>query len=720
MSRDVISHYKITGTLGHGGMGVVYKAVDQKLGRPVAIKTLLPERMGDEKMKKRLMSEARAASKLNHPNICTIYEVDEVDGNLFIAMEYVQGHTLSEEMSQGPLGIEKALEIAAEIVSGLEKAHRENIVHRDIKPSNVALTEEGHVKILDFGLARIVEKIAADTITKSNQNLSLTDEGQIVGTIAYMSPEQLLGRQVDSRTDIFSFGILLYEMLRGQRPFRGDNFIQLTQSILHDNPEPLKAIHPNLPVDLDRIILKALAKDRENRYPTMKQLQDDLVKLKEQLKAPAQTTHQDSIAVLYFENLGAPEEQEYLRDGLTEDVITELSKLERLRIFPRSAVIAFRDQAVTAPEIGRQLNASHVLAGSLRKSGNRVRVTAQLIRSDSGHSVWAERYDREMNDVFDLQDEIARSLATALSIKLTPTEDKAIGQKPAENPEAYDLYLRGRRLFRRGTRKDMESAAEMFQQAIVLDPNFALAFAGLGHVCGRIHRYYDQNPQWMERGIEACEKAMKIEPNLPEALSARAFLHYGHKEYEEAIRDAKMALERKRDCEGAYFVLGLALNITDRIEESTRLVDLAIEFNGDDYNVYLPYVTAFSRLGDEKRRKSLMQQLFRVLRMHLEWAPENARARVLLSSNYADHGDVQRALEELSKALEYSPNDAGTLYNAACTYGVLGYKKEALATLKKAIENGYRHADTIVRDTDLACLHDEPEFHLLIKKLSKP
>lgn len=716
MIPDAISHYKITGTLGQGGMGIVYRAFDQTLGRAVALKTLLPEQLGDEKLKKRLMSEARAASKLNHPNICTIYEVAEVDGFLFIAMEYVPGHPLGEQMAQGPLAVEKALGFAVEIASGLDKAHRENIVHRDIKPSNIALTDEGHVKILDFGLARFVENIRPEALTESIARL--TEEGQIVGTMAYMSPEQLNGDEVDARTDIFSFGILLYEMLRGQRPFRGRTVMQLMKSILNDHPEPLRAIHPNLPAELDRIIQKSLAKDRDSRYSSMKLLLDDLVMLKEQLREPPQRKDQDSIAVLYFENLGGLAEQEYLRDGLTEDVITELSKLERLRVFPRSAVIEFRNKQITAPEIGRQLNAAHVLAGSLRKSGNRIRVTAQLIRSDTGHSVWAERYDREMRDAFDLQDEIARALASALSIKLSPTEEEAIGQTPAENPEAYDLYLRGRRFFRRGTRKDMESAAEVFQQAIALDPKFALAFAGLGYVCGRIHRYYDQNPQWMERGIEACEKAMNIEPNLPEALSARAFLHYGHQQYEEAIRYAKMALERKRDCEGAYFALGLSLNIVDRLQEAALLADRAIELNGDDYNVYLPYVNIFKRLGEHAKARELRQQLLRVLQLHIEWAPENARARILLAGIYAELEDPAHSLEELEKGIAYGPNDASLLVNAACTYALLGRKDEALATLRKAIENGYWHADTLARDSDLESLHGDPEFQALIKQLS--
>ena len=717
MTISNISHYQITGTLGRGGMGVVYKAIDQKLQRTVAIKSLPPESVGDENLRKRLMSEARAASRLNHPNICTIYEVDEADGILFIAMEYVTGNTLSEEIRNGPIDIERGLDIAVQIAAGLDKAHRENIVHRDIKPSNIVLPQDGPVKILDFGIARILNRMVGESLSEgATQQTNLTEAGQMVGTVAYMSPEQLNAEEVDARTDIFSFGVLLYEMLRGQPPFRATSLIQLMSSILNDEPEPLSRSNTTLPPDLDRIIARALAKNRDQRYASMKNLQEDLLRLKDQLKRPAPGKQQESIAVLYFENLSGAGEQEYLRDGMTEDIITELSKVERLRVFPRSAVMSYRDKEVTAPEIGRHLNASHVLSGSLRHAGNRVRITAQLIESNGGHTVWAERYDREMQDVFDLQDEIARSIAKALSIKLSPREEEAIAQKPIDNAEAYDYYLRGRRFFRRGTKKDMQSAAEMFEHAVALDPNFALAYAGLGHAYGRIHRYHDQNPQWMAKGVEACEQAMRLESQLPEALSARAFLFYAHEQYELAIRYSRMALERKEDCEGAYFTLGLALFITDRLNEAAELADRAIEVSGDDYNVYVPYLNVFKKLEEREKASRLTQQHNRVLQWQIEWAPDNVRARILLAGNYANLGDTDNAVVEVEKAVASSANDASTLYNAACTYAVLGLKEEALSVLKRAIENGYWHLDLIARDPDFKNLYDEPAFRLLINK----
>ncbi|MGI8918369.1 MAG: protein kinase domain-containing protein [Pyrinomonadaceae bacterium] len=714
MTISNISHYQITGTLGRGGMGVVYKAIDQKLQRTVALKSLLPESVGDENLKRRLMSEARAASRLNHPNICTIYEVDEADGILFIAMEYVTGETLSDEIRKGPIEIERGLDIGLQIAAGLDQAHRSNIVHRDIKPANIVLPKDGPVKILDFGIARVLKQLDGESLSEAATQQKLTEAGQLMGTAAYMSPEQLNGEDVDARTDVFAFGVLLYEMLSGQPPFRGATLLQLMGSILNDEPQPLSRNNNKLPRDLDRIIAKALAKNRDQRYATMKDLRQDLLRLKDQLQRTTLTNHQESIAVLYFENLSGAGEQEYLRDGMTEDIITELSKVERLRVFPRSAVMSYRDKEVTAPEIGRHLNASHVLAGSVRHAGNRVRITAQLIESNGGHTVWAERYDRELQDVFALQDEIARAIASALSIKLSPQEEQAIARKPVDNPEAYDYYLRGRRFLRRGTKKDIQSAAEMFRHAVALEPKFALAFAGLGHAYGRIHRYYDEDPQWMQKGIDACEEAMKLEPDLAEALSARAFIFYAHEQYELAIRYARMALDRKEDCDGAYFALGSALFLTDRLHEAAELADRAIEVSGDDYNTYLPYMNVFKTLKNTEQSSRLLQQQTRVLQWQIEWAPENVRARILLAGNFASAGDTPSAVAEVEKAVATSPNDASTLYNAACTYAVLGLKQDALAMLNRAIKNGYWHFDLLARDPDFVNLYDEPQFQQLL------
>ena len=707
-----ILHYRVLQAIGEGGMGQVFKAEDLKLGRLVAIKALPEAISSNEQSRRRFVREAQLASRLNHPGIVTIHAIEEVNGVQFIVMEYLEGQSLRDLISEGPLEWNRLVSIGTQIANALEAAHAAGLIHRDVKPANIMISAQDRVKILDFGLAKSIAIPDVNTETAS-----LTAVGAIVGTAAYMSPEQTRGDQLDYRTDLFSLGSVLYHASTGKMPFSGPTMIGVLHDIATKDHQPPSNLNSRLPSGFDAFLQRAMAKDKNLRFSSARQMATELTQLH---AAPAPRISQkdpDSIAVLYFENLGGLAEQEYLRDGLTEDVITELSKLETLQVFPRSAVAEFRDKPVAAPEIGRQLRASYVLAGSLRKSGNRVRVTAQLIRSESGHSIWAERYDRELQDVFDLQDEIARSLASALSIKLTPRQEKAIAQKPFENPEAYDFYLQGRRLFRRGTRKEFESAGEMFQRAIAIAPNFALAFAGLGHVCGRIHRYHDQDPKWMQRGIEACDTAIRLEPNQPDAFSARAFLLYGHKQYEESIFYAKRALEHKQDCECAYFALGLALNVTDRVQEACDYADAAVQFNGDDYNTYVPYVHSFVRIGNEEKAEQLRQQHSKVLQLHLEWAPENARARILLASRYADAGEERAAIEELEKALVYSPDDASNLYNAACAYALLGKKSEALNTLNRAIQNGYRHADTIARETDFKSLRGEPQFQEILRRL---
>ncbi len=705
-----LGHFRIEDLLGAGGMGVVYRAYDTRLERPVAVK-LMTDSSLDQTARLRVIREARHASALNHPNICTIYEIGDVDDMPFIAMEYVDGQPLDAIVAHGPRPIDEALDYVRQLADALAHAHDRGIVHRDLKSANIAIGRDQRPKILDFGVARRLTTLDVERATQSHDSV----ENAIVGTLAYMAPEVLRGDGSDARSDIWALGVIFHELLSGRAPFAGRTGFELTSAILH---EPPAALSPDIPEIVTEVVRRCLQKDPRQRYQTATDIKADVAAATRRLQGGTERRNpghrQESIAVLYFENLSGASDQEYLRDGVTEDVITELSQIERLRVFPRSAVMAYRDKYVTAPEIGRQLRASYILTGSLRQAGARVRISAQLIESTSGHTVWAERYDREIHDVFALQDEIARSIARALSIKLSPQEEDAIARKPATNPAAYDLYLRGRRLFRRGTRKDLHAAAEMFEQAIAADPTFAQAYAELGHVCGRLHRHYDQSPRWMKKGIEACEHAMKLEPQLAEALSARAFLCYAHEEYEDAIRYARMALDRKADCEGAYFTLGLALFVTDQLEEAVKLAERAVDVSGDDYNVFIPYVNSLRKLGRHEEEARLRHKQIRALQWQVEWAPDNVRARVLLACKYAAIGDSANAMVELENALADDADDASTLYNAACAFALLGRKTEALSTLHRAVQSGYWHIDTIARDTDLTILHGEPEFQQLI------
>ena len=727
-----VGHYEIVRKIGAGGMGVVYEALDTQLGRRVALKFLPPEMAQDSNLLGRFQREARAASSLNHPNICTIHAIEQHERRHFIVMELLEGVSLAHKMGRQPMEMDKLLPLAIQMADALESAHAKGIIHRDIKPANLFLTDRGQLKILDFGLAKITVGEAGVGNAAETQTMSasagLTSPGSVMGTITYMSPEQARGQLVDGRTDIFSVGTVLYQLATGTLPFSGDTSGMIFDAILNHDPKPASELNPSLPADFVRILDKTLEKDRNLRCQTATELKTDLSRLKRDLETskrrakektdsdPGSGIHRPpskSVAVLYFENLSGAKEDEYLRDGITEDVITDLSKIRGLNIFSRPTVLAFRDKPVTPAQVGQQLGAAYVLTGTLRRAGARLRITAQLVDTRTDFSLWSERFDREMKDVFEVQDEMARKIAEALRVTLSAEELEALAVKPTENLQAYDLYLRGKRYARRQTRQDLEFALQMFENAVNIDPSFALAYAACANACAMFYCNYSRDLVWVERAREASGKAVALRWDLPEVQVAQAWVLYAAELHDESIRMVKKAIERKKDCEGAYYLLCRALFAAGHYQEVVEVAEAAVEASGEDYNVYVPILNALGALGKEEARRNWLQRQIAAFENHLKQVPEDARARVLLGAGYAELGRADDALRELNLAMTLRANEASILYNAACLYCALGRKQEAIETLRKAWEAGFKDSSWARRDPDLAILHDDPEFDRL-------
>jgi serine/threonine protein kinase/Tfp pilus assembly protein PilF len=672
MIGKTFSHYKIVEKTGEGGMGVVYKAEDIRLKRMVALKFLHEQFAFDEVAKARFFSEARAASALNHPNIITIYEIDKFEDRYFISMEFIEGKSVKGLIDEKALSVKEAINIALQVAEGLKRAHEKGIIHQDLKSDNIMLTSEGTVKIADFGLAKLKDKPM------------LTSESSLMGTLAYASPEQLQGFTLDERTDIFSFGVVLYEMVTGRLPFWGEYGQAIFYSILNEEPEPVTKLNNEIPTELERTIGKALQKRPEQRYQSMGEVLTDLRKVGEEYepgtrrKAPTIPT----LAVLYFENLGAGKEDDYFAAGMTDDIITDLSKVDKIRVLSRNDVLPYRGKTVNIKETGKRLNVDYILEGSVRKANNKLRISAQLTRVSDGFYVWGERFDREMEDVFEVQSDVSQKVASALEIKLTKNQIERIEKKPTISIQAYDYYLRGRDYYWRLGKEDLEFAIQMYKKALEVDPQFALAYAGLADAyVYKYDAYYDRSLQLLDQAEETAKRALALYYDLPEAHRALGRVYKERKNNPEAISEFEKAIQLKPDYFEAYRALGWINEEMRNCEEAIIYAEKALEIRPSDQESYL-------LMGISYLDKKYLLQAEKTFFKALEVAPDYGTAYYYIGNTYQKQGKFKEALEMYEKCIKVG-GDPNVYLDMGWIYLLKKQFKKAIASFKNCIGLGH-------------------------------